>query len=596
MACFKLFISFRSAPLSTEEAITSMPPGRKSKQQGQRLPKSGALPSKRSISSKGQNPPEQQQFEGGAEPKQSYSTRKTRKDFTKPEAGPSLARTRTRRGTTEAALLPSLESDRAIRKQVRQRREDIIPSVEQVERRSVPERTPSRSESEGLPQDLVTRLVNRATSLLQTVQWVRKAKDIPGPLDEAQQLLEDLKLLLPLSSEKSLAMSEGAKTVKLTESQKAQILADSYVERVATAGYADNKVDADIITNVIAFKSAQIKPSTPKKESGWSSDLVKCRNSHEAVYQTILLAKTIDRRNFKEMETRLDYTACFMWKSAAPPIKEDAIRYLWAPTPDLTVGFQPKLFFENQGQPMTRLPEKLKCRILPENPRNSDHGRAFPFLMLEAKGASSPLDGGGASNQSLNDGCQALYNIWQFMQGDEIREREFFDHVRVFTAGGHGRAFWLRIHRADKMGNLLNYQFDDIQDLTGPDYTQSRVQSLVRNVMTWALNTLLPLLQKAVKAACDSKGPVVKYPSDTAQGGRKVRGSSTAGRMTPREGSAQDKEVQDQTTGKRPSPPKTDARPSKRNKRRGTQSGNINPSSPSSHNASSSGDLEDDHE
>ena len=546
-----------------------MPLRSKGRKQSIIQPKANARQPKVKASSQNNNLPVEQREEKVTGQQQPYSAQRTSITSKKPNFTPPL--TRRRQETTKTSLLSGLESDRAIRKKVRQPREDIVPTVEGTESSPIPERTPSRSESESIPQGRIDQSIDSATCLLQAIQYTRNAGDVRSSAQKAESLVDELKAILDSYQEDLTSMTDSVKSAgnKLSDSEKEKILDNSRVQRRVTEGYTDNKKDRDIIEK-IRKASDSPRTITNKEEEFWKSDLTKCRNSHEAVYQRTVLTQTIDRHYYADLGTKLDYTVELPWKNASPPIKEHGQRYLWSPVPDLAVGFRQRLFFEDQGYSDDDLPEILKRRMLPEDAKTPDPGRAFPFLMFEAKGAASALGGKASTYQSLNYGCQALYNIWKFIQGDEERMKGFFDKVRVFTAGGHGHGFWIRIHRAASKGDMLKFQYHDIEELAGDGYTQARVQTLLRNVMSWALDELLPYLQKAVEYACKNEHTKNKLPPETLQGGkprnRKPRATSTSKSATPADEMLQALDSESRRNSKRPSQAIENVRRSKRSK------------------------------
>lgn len=248
-------------------------------------------------------------------------------------------------------------------------------------------------------------------------------------------------------------------------------------------------------------------------EKEWQDDMRKCSISNEQVYQCTIMMKAINRHKNTQLNANLDWTLGVKWGSPHPPPpmietlpQKIAPVQLNAPEPDCSVGFRPRRIFDPGDREL--FPLDLLKFVEPENTPSNDDKRAFPFLIMEVKGIGSKVSGRDASFQSMNVGAHALYNMWTIMKQKPGGEETFFKDVRVFTAGGHAKEFWIRVHSAVKSKNFgrpLQYRHQRVIEVAGPDYSQEKVQTLVKAVMYWGVNTLLPKLKKAVKSIVDSE-------------------------------------------------------------------------------------------
>lgn len=264
--------------------------------------------------------------------------------------------------------------------------------------------------------------------------------------------------------------------------------------------------------SIAAFITAQ--PSSDlqqQNDSAWKDDQAKCIFGNEAIYQHTLMMKSIDRHHYEEFKKTVDYQIELKWKSPKPPSKTKKLA-LPAPKPDLCIGFRPHVLFGgDMDLEDALLNDKFHYMIPEERPHGNDVGRAFPFLMFQVKGMNADANSEVALLHSLNDAVHALHNIWQFMQVTEELRKEFFRTVRVFTVSMHATRLWIRVHRAVWKGEIgrivddypLRFEYQNIIDLDQAPYTQARARQLLRNVMRWGIDNLLPTLQDAVRQVCE---------------------------------------------------------------------------------------------
>ena len=246
-------------------------------------------------------------------------------------------------------------------------------------------------------------------------------------------------------------------------------------------------------------------------ESRWIANLEKSKISKEAFIQHTIMLKTIDRFNFEDFNNVLDFSTEATWRSPHPPTQPVELRrtMTWTPTPDLCVGFRPHQVFVDAADDVDSLPFDFMTYACPEDVYAGDANRAFPFLVLEVKGVVSTALGQEALIQSVNVASHALYNIWRYVYGNKELEAKYFQNVRIFTAGATFNKFWVRMHRAERLpagSNStvredcpLGFRFEDMIELSQESYTQARVQTILKNVMRWAVKILRPILIEAVR-------------------------------------------------------------------------------------------------
>ena len=351
-----------------------------------------------------------------------------------------------------------------------------------------------------------------AYNLMQSIDRVaNRTADINDPAAIAASIVNKINTFTrePFNrTENMVDESIATKTSKksgLSDAQKVHRCIKSNVARLANEDYLQNSHDNQIVSEI------NNDPSSLGEEDSWKwgLDMAKCRRSNEAVFQRTIMMRTINRFGFEAFATTVDWTTESVWKSPAPEVSKNE-RQLWNPKPDLAVGFQPKILFPDNPSRIDKIPTVLRPHILPDasDTTSDDAGRVFPFLMLEVKGQTSTNSGKGASLQSVNDAAHALFNIWQFMKEEESMRETFFEKVRVFTAGGHDKQFWVRVHRAEHASDTpseecpLRFEFHDIVRLEGSSYTQHRVQTIIGNIITWCRSNLLPLARQAAEHAC----------------------------------------------------------------------------------------------
>lgn len=144
-------------------------------------------------------------------------------------------------------------------------------------------------------------------------------------------------------------------------------------------------------------------------EEHWKQDMDKCAVGNEFLFQRTIMMTTIDRHDFADFKTTFDYNTELEWKSDHPPTS-DPEHPLWAPKPDLCVGFRRNQLFKKSRRWWRFLPAELKACMVPEKlPHGKDVGRAFPFLMFEAKGASADLGGRDAHTHNRSMTQPILY-------------------------------------------------------------------------------------------------------------------------------------------------------------------------------------------
>lgn len=205
----------------------------------------------------------------------------------------------------------------------------------------------------------------------------------------------------------------------------------------------------------------------------------------------------IDRHDFFGLKQHLDYSVQLGWVSEAPLSRDsegDLVPNpdLDAPKPDLAVAFRLDSIVQSHDYDTTlnALPATMRHHAMPENITTpQDSTRAFPFLMINALGNDAPYDDGAATERSCSDAAHALFNIWMFVKDHEDLRCLFFERVRVFTAGGNGEKFWVRVHRAErlpeKQGRLheeypLTFQYEEVlRKISGEEYTKANVRGLM---------------------------------------------------------------------------------------------------------------------
>lgn len=288
-------------------------------------------------------------------------------------------------------------------------------------------------------------------------------------------------------------------TKSLTTDLKLQMLSDSNVELEP-----EDEPDQDLIKriNQDVFSTRGLQ----EKERRWRADIAKCRVEAENVFQKTIMMKSINRHRLHEF---LDYGTEKLWHSNTPPSKTG--RYMNKPKPDVAIGFRSKVLFPKSVSQKTSLSKELQRYLCPEMTSN----RAFPFFMLEVKGSMSDINAENAKAQGLISATHALYNIWQFIKGNEELETEFFTKFRIFTAAANGATFWMRAHRAVKLspgeGRVdeesddypLAYRFDTITQLEGGDYSQAAVRKLLENILAWTIPDLQNFLISAIQHALE---------------------------------------------------------------------------------------------
>ena len=254
----------------------------------------------------------------------------------------------------------------------------------------------------------------------------------------------------------------------------------------------------------------------------WDEDLSKSAVSNEAYFARTIMMTSIFRYRILKIEASLDFNVELEWISPHPlrinhrSGKLEPNVHLPFPKPDLCVGFNRNaLFPEGLDSRWSLIPQHMAPFMVPENLTNpNDLGRAFPFLMLEAKGSSAPIGGDMASQQSVIAAAHALYNIWNFMKVTEKLEEEFFKYVLIFTASVHGEEYRLHVHRAVKLavadGALskdypLSFRHTILKQFKGSDYNRVQVQTTVDCILDWALSTLLPKVSGAVSHVCEQR-------------------------------------------------------------------------------------------
>ena len=252
-----------------------------------------------------------------------------------------------------------------------------------------------------------------------------------------------------------------------------------------------------------------IPDNTNYTESEWQADLQKCKFGNEQVFQCTIMIQAINRHGFLGFQKKLDYSVGLEWHTIVLPklkIPKPNPNYdhmsLPTPQPDLCVGFRPEQFFVSSMAEKYEIPRHLVVHLFPEKcAATGDPGRVFPFFMMEVKGSASDVGGSIAAHQSLNDAAHALYNIWQFMNAAPELRQQFFDSVMVFTAGGHGKEFWIKIHRPLRLttpGCPMAFRYRHILITQGKPYSQEVITLYLKKIMVWAMDTLLPKLRNAV--------------------------------------------------------------------------------------------------
>ena len=358
-----------------------------------------------------------------------------------------------------------------------------------------------RLDAENLVQT-IDRVSNRLTDISEPAAIAAGiVNKIGASTREPLDRIEDM----PSRSEASKT-TKASKSQKLSEGQKIQRCIKSNVARLPQKTYLKNAYDVDVVSTI----TNGISSMKDEDSHHWKLDLAKSRRSNEAVFQRTIMMRTINRFNSEIFDEAVDWTTKSLWKNP-PPNSKDIEAKLWAPKPDLAIGFQPDMLSPENPDRLDEVPTVFRPHMLPDisDTTSDDEGRAFPFLTLEVKGQTGSISGKEASLQSVNEAAHALFNIWQFMKEEETMCKLFFEKVRVFTAGGHGNKFWFRMHRAENNSIKisedypLRFVFHDLIQFEGADYTQHRIQALVQNIIQWSIRNLLPLLQKAVDHACE---------------------------------------------------------------------------------------------
>ena len=253
--------------------------------------------------------------------------------------------------------------------------------------------------------------------------------------------------------------------------------------------------------------------TTDEQEEDWARDLEKCKTAYEAVFQHTIIIEVIDRQRLRN---QLDYMCELNWLSPELPIIPPLILKpppIKKPRPDLSVAFKLSEIIDRDRKLALK---ELHAHMCPEENTVIQVGRAFPFFIIEVKGARADVGDIVATRQCLHTASLALYNIWKFFE-DEKTEHEFFEKVRIFSATGHGEHFRIRVHWATKAprGNNreikpicpLFFRYQNLKTWAGGEYRRDKVIGMIRNILDYEIDELLPLLKQAVQTKLAKNNP-----------------------------------------------------------------------------------------
>ena len=249
----------------------------------------------------------------------------------------------------------------------------------------------------------------------------------------------------------------------------------------------------------------KFRETSKDEEALWDTLLAKSIMTNEAYYQHAVMFRAMDLFAHFKKESIFDHTCELPWDVAPPPSRPRA-RQLARPQPDLVVGFKPSCFLELDSFQKKAL-AGWEGFMFPEAYKGEDVGRAFPFLIMEAKGPAAESGSRVLKRQTINSASYALHCMWRYYEGEK-NDTDYFQNVRVFTAGGQGGLFFLTLHWACKMpvgktrvreGYPLGFCHKVIFEAARHGkYTKSAVEGILQNVLGYAETRLRPTLQKAV--------------------------------------------------------------------------------------------------
>lgn len=221
-------------------------------------------------------------------------------------------------------------------------------------------------------------------------------------------------------------------------------------------------------------------------EEHFSSDVVRCTFSNEAVLQRTIMMEIIDRHQLHQF---LTFNSEGQWKQNNSDclISRDPDP-VTLPKPDLNVSFRLESFSKSAP-----IPGNLKKSFRPDS-LGQKYGRCFPFLFFEVKRATDSLEVALMAN--LHSASQALLNIYAWMVRAELADK-FFEEVRVFSFVFNARNLSVRMHRATRhKDTLLQYHFVELVEFK--TYSKDQVCLLVRNILEkYAIEELHPVLKSA---------------------------------------------------------------------------------------------------
>jgi hypothetical protein len=201
-------------------------------------------------------------------------------------------------------------------------------------------------------------------------------------------------------------------------------------------------------------------------------DIAHSKSSNEAVIQRTVMISIIDRWQLHDLFV---FNCEGQWKAETIHLVPVTGRMLEVtlPKPDLAIFF--KLSALTGSSVWAPYPNEISRCLRPDG----GDERCFPFFFMEVKRAADNLES--AFRANLLSASQALYNIFIWMDRAG-QQKDFFDHVRIFTMDLNAQEIHLRMHRAVRdEENFLTYQFTDIASLVG--YNKDQACHLVRNVL-----------------------------------------------------------------------------------------------------------------
>jgi hypothetical protein len=257
---------------------------------------------------------------------------------------------------------------------------------------------------------------------------------------------------------------------------------------------------------ILEDSDADCTSAPAKEETNWQVDLLKCKDSNEAIFQRTIMMDLISRH---ELDRKLDYICEAPWTSSRMPAGTPQIQ-ICQPQPDLAVAFRSSILIPGGSlRNLSHLGE-LKGHMCPEGFKKGQKDRAFHFFSVEVKGKLGRIGNTEAEFQNLNTASQALHNIYLFMK-EAGEEHKFFERIRVFSAVATYAGFEVRVHRPLRLrkGEHIDHEyplafgFDEVVAV-GSSYKRAQVSKIIWNILfSYGVNELHPILQDVVKKVYD---------------------------------------------------------------------------------------------